>query len=127
LGALLLLVLAAPPILSATPAEPNLCGACHAMAPWHDSYLTNKHAGQITCSDCHTPPGLRGLLTKYGDGSRHLLAQAAGVNPEEIRISERGMEVVLDNCITCHAATEHAANPDSRYCISCHADQPHGQ
>lgn len=127
LGALLLLVVIAPPILSATPAEPKyLCGACHAMAPWHESYLANTHAGQISCSDCHVRHGIQGLVTKYSDGAGHLLAQLRGARPEDIRISEHGLEAVLDNCIACHADSEHATNPDARYCISCHADQPHG-
>jgi cytochrome c nitrite reductase small subunit len=127
IGALLLVVAATPPILSATPAEPAyLCASCHTMEPWHESYLADSHGGAITCSACHTPHGLKGLAFKYGDGARHVVAQVLGAKPEEIRISSQGLEIVLNNCASCHTDSAHAQQPDVKYCINCHAEIPHG-
>lgn len=127
LGALFGLVLAAPPILSATPAEPRyICAQCHTMQAQYESFTASKHNGQISCSDCHAPDGLvAGLVTKYSAGAKHLVATVAGTKAEEIRITSHSLETVMDNCARCHADVEHATLPESRYCISCHAEEAH--
>lgn len=128
-GIVFAILLITPSILSATPAEPRyLCAQCHAMDAEYHSYLNSSHAGQVTCSSCHVPHDnlVAGLTAKYTDGAKHLLATARGVNPDEIRISEHGLDVVMANCASCHRDVEHATQPDARYCITCHAEEPHG-
>jgi len=126
-GILFVLLLAAPAVLSATPAEPKyLCAQCHAMERQYETFTASKHNGVITCSDCHVEPGLVGLAGKYTDGARHAVATLGGVKPEDIRITSHALETALANCIRCHADSEHAAAPESKYCISCHADEAHG-
>lgn len=127
-GALFALLLIAPPILSATPAEPKyLCAQCHTMDHQYQTFTASKHSDKITCSDCHVPHGFAtGLATKYSDGARHVFATLGGTKAEEIRITSDALETVLANCASCHTSTEHATRPESKYCITCHADEAHG-
>jgi cytochrome c nitrite reductase small subunit len=126
--ALFALVLIAPPILSATPAESKyLCAQCHTMDHQYQTFTESNHAGEITCSDCHVPQGLvSGLATKYTDGARHVLATLEGTKAEDIRITNHALETVLANCASCHTSTDHAKQPESKYCITCHAGEAHG-
>lgn len=126
--ALFAVLLVAPPILSATPAEPKyLCAQCHAMSAQYESFTASKHNGEITCSDCHIPGGfVTGLTTKYTSGARHVFATLRGTNPDDIRITPHSLETVLDNCARCHTDVTHATQPESRYCITCHAEEAHG-
>ncbi|HWI65251.1 MAG TPA: NapC/NirT family cytochrome c [Symbiobacteriaceae bacterium] len=128
IGALFALMLVAPPILSATPAEPKyMCAQCHTMTAQYETYTASKHSGEITCSECHVPNGfVSGLATKYTDGARHVFATLKGTKAEEIRITSHSLETVLDNCARCHTDVEHATQKESRYCITCHADEAHG-
>ncbi|MDF2629012.1 MAG: nitrate reductase component, cytochrome C-type protein [Symbiobacteriaceae bacterium] len=127
LGALFVLLLAAPVVMAATSTEAKyLCAQCHTMEHQYQTFAASKHAGVISCSDCHVPPGAAGLFTKYTDGARHLFATVGGVKAEDIRISAHGLETALANCINCHADSEHAQQPDSKYCMSCHAEESHG-
>jgi len=121
-------VLAAPSILSATPAEPKyLCAQCHVMDAQYQTFTASKHNAVITCSDCHIPDGFAaGLATKYTDGARHVVATLRGTKAEDIRITSHSLETVLDNCVRCHTDVEHATQADSRYCMSCHAEESHG-
>lgn len=126
-GALFVLLLLAPAVLSATPAEPRyLCAQCHVMAHQYQTFAASKHHGKITCSDCHVEPGVSGLAAKYTDGARHAFAALGGAKAEDIRITSHALETALANCIRCHADSEHASQPDSKYCISCHAEESHG-
>lgn len=126
-GLLFALLLAAPAVLSATPAEPRyLCAQCHTMERQYETFMVSAHAGEITCSDCHVQPGVAGLITKYTDGARHAFATLRGVKAEDIRITSHGLETALANCASCHADSEHASQPESKYCISCHAEESHG-
>ncbi|HWI52124.1 MAG TPA: NapC/NirT family cytochrome c [Symbiobacteriaceae bacterium] len=126
-GALFALLLVAPPILSATPAEPRyLCAQCHTMDHQYQSFTASKHHGEITCSDCHVPHGISGLATKYSDGARHIFATLAGTEAEAIRITPHALQTVLANCASCHTDVAHATQPESKYCITCHAEEAHG-
>ena len=126
--ALFAILLVSPPILSATPAEPKyLCAQCHVMDAQYQSFTASKHNGEITCSDCHIPNGLvTGLTTKYTDGARHVFATLRGTKAEDIRITSHSLETVLDNCTRCHTDVPHAVQAESRYCITCHAEEAHG-
>jgi nitrate/TMAO reductase-like tetraheme cytochrome c subunit len=44
-------------------AQPQFCGSCHIMKPFYDSWVKDKHsANNVTCVDCHYPPGEKHAL-----------------------------------------------------------------
>jgi cytochrome c553 len=44
-------------------AQPSFCGSCHIMKPFYDSWVKDKHSAKnITCVDCHYPPGEKHAL-----------------------------------------------------------------
>ena len=45
--------------------SPMLCNSCHIMKPYVEAWRTSKH-NQVTCVQCHYPPGLRDTIwVKY--------------------------------------------------------------
>lgn len=63
--------------------NPNLCGTCHAIKPYVDSYLNSNHMDNIHyqanvgCKDCHTSSDYAyqlGVVWRYlqGDGDKFL-------------------------------------------------------
>ncbi|MGE5673530.1 MAG: NapC/NirT family cytochrome c [Mycobacterium leprae] len=128
-GALAAALLFGPGVLSASGVEPAFCATCHVMngpvTTYRDSY--SLHSGEVTCSDCHLPRGVSGLTAKYTTGLRHLMVTLQGNSPSTPALTDDGRQLVLGNCVGCHAdnsaMTEHG--PDS--CLDCHADDPHGK
>lgn len=43
--------------------KPAVCGSCHIMEPYYDSWATSSHAN-IACVECHIPPGVTAELRK---------------------------------------------------------------
>jgi nitrate/TMAO reductase-like tetraheme cytochrome c subunit len=43
--------------------KPAVCGSCHIMEPYYDSWVTSSHAN-IACVECHIPPGVTAELRK---------------------------------------------------------------
>ncbi|HDL19964.1 MAG TPA: hypothetical protein ENH30_01665 [Nitrospirae bacterium] len=44
-------------------AQPQFCGSCHIMKPYYDSWVKDKHNEKnVTCVDCHYPPGEKHAL-----------------------------------------------------------------
>jgi hypothetical protein len=43
--------------------KPAMCGSCHVMQPYYDSWVESSHSN-IACVDCHIPPGVTAELRK---------------------------------------------------------------
>jgi len=67
LGFLLLLFIAAAEITS----QSRFCSTCHYMKPFYQSWKTSSH-GNIQCSVCHYPPGLRSFFRAKVEGLMQL-------------------------------------------------------
>ncbi len=127
LGALALL---GPGAISASGMEPTTCAACHVMEKNVESFRAKAPATSheaLSCSDCHVPHGLEGLIEKYKTGIRHVMVNASGEVPEVIRLRPQDREVVVNNCVRCHTGEEHFENTGTNSCLNCHANIPHGE
>ncbi|MEN8155203.1 MAG: NapC/NirT family cytochrome c [Acidobacteriota bacterium] len=41
--------------------RPGFCSTCHFMKPYYESWVNSSHKN-VTCTDCHFPPGLKNKL-----------------------------------------------------------------
>jgi cytochrome c nitrite reductase small subunit len=112
---------------------PETCMNCHVMTTQYVTWQHSSHAGAATCNDCHVPHDtLAGQYAfKARDGLWHATVFTMRWEPQVIRLSQRAVPVVEDNCRRCHArvigdvsANRHAAG-DLR-CWECHREVPHG-
>jgi cytochrome c nitrite reductase small subunit len=128
-GAILLTgaVLFGPGAIKAVGAEPASCGACHVMENKVHSFQASDslHKTEISCSDCHLPAGMEGLVEKYKVGMRHVKVNMQGA-PEEIHLKATDRQWIIDNCVRCHATSEHIQEVGQEACLTCHATNPHG-
>ena len=127
LAALLGLFMAfGPPKLFAKTSTPEFCGSCHVLQPEYEAWF---HAGahkRISCVDCHLPNDTfpRHLFWKSVDGIHDVMRFNTGHVSEYIRLSERGQNVVKENCQRCHTELMSRVNED-RQCWSCHRRLSH--
>jgi cytochrome c nitrite reductase small subunit len=108
--------------------DPYACVNCHVMNSEYTSWRTSSHAREATCVDCHVPEGfVSGYAFKARDGVYHSWVFTLGIEPEVIRISSAGKQVVQDNCVRCHDGLLHGVHENSRdrFCVDCHRDVPH--
>jgi cytochrome c nitrite reductase small subunit len=115
--------------------DPRACVNCHVMREQYDGWQKASHHAAATCNDCHTPHDfLRKYLTKVDHGWRHSKGFTLDDFHEPIRITEKDLLDVRENCIRCHAgAVAEMAHPgggtsfeDSADCVHCHANAGHG-
>lgn len=113
--------------------EPETCMNCHVMAPQYITWQHGSHANVATCNDCHVPHD--NMASKYAfkarDGLWHSTVFTMRWEPQVIRLSEKAVPVVEQNCRRCHEPVvdnvclrEHA--PGDLRCWECHRDVPHG-
>ena len=113
--------------------EPETCMNCHVMAPQYITWQHGSHANVATCNDCHVPHD--NVASKYAfkarDGLWHSTVFTMRWEPQVIRLSEKAVPVVEQNCRRCHESVvdtvclrEHA--PGDLRCWECHRDVPHG-
>jgi len=120
--------------------KPATCTNCHIMAPQYATWNHSSHREVTHCNDCHVPH--TSVTAKYyfkaKDGLRHATIFTLRKEPQVIFIKEEGAEVVRNNCIRCHTdllndpklvrdASFHTENMESRTCIECHREVPHGR
>jgi cytochrome c nitrite reductase small subunit len=113
--------------------SPETCMNCHVMTTQYVTWQHSSHATVTTCNDCHVPH--TSLAAQYGfkakDGMWHSTVFTMHWEPQVIRLSERAVPVVEDNCRRCHAATiadvSLAAHQSGGLrCWECHRETPHG-
>ncbi len=119
--------------------DPETCINCHVMYPQYASWAKSSHRETATCAECHVPQD--NVFSKYyvkgTDGARHAYVFTSRTEPQVIRIKQRGINVVQENCIRCHqdlvemtriievTGTNYQEGRGSR-CWDCHRDVPHG-
>lgn len=116
-----------PLALPAVGAEPDFCASCHVMEAKAHSFETSEsaHKEAISCSDCHLPSGMGGVMEKYKTGFRHVVANVKGA-PEEIHLRATDRQWIVANCYRCHATSDHIKEVGENACLTCHATNPHG-
>jgi cytochrome c nitrite reductase small subunit len=106
---------------------------CHVMTAEYISWRHSSHARVATCDDCHVPH--TSLTAKYAfkarDGLWHSTVFTMRWEPQAIRISQKAIPVVEDNCRRCHAELiSDVAIAAHQYkdlrCWDCHRETPHG-
>jgi cytochrome c nitrite reductase small subunit len=112
---------------------PETCMNCHVMGTEYLTWQHSSHARVATCHDCHVPH--TSLAAEYGfsaeDGLWHSTVFTMRWEPQTIRLSERAVPVVENNCRRCHAQVIADVAPavhqagDLR-CWDCHREVPHG-
>lgn len=113
--------------------QPETCINCHVMNTWYVTWQHSSHAHVATCTDCHVPHDnyISHYAYKARDGAWHATVFTMRWEPEVIRLAERAIPVVEQNCRRCHerlideTALEVHAPGDLR-CWDCHRDVPHG-
>lgn len=117
-----------PGAIQAAGAEPATCGSCHVMEAKVNSFTHSDsvHKTEISCSDCHLPVGMEGLVEKYKTGFRHVMVNLKGDAPEELKLRPSDREMVIANCVRCHSEEEHIQEVGKNACLTCHATNPHG-
>ncbi|MFO7924379.1 MAG: cytochrome c nitrite reductase small subunit [Bacteroidales bacterium] len=119
--------------------KPETCINCHVMYPQYASWAKSSHRETATCAECHVPQD--NYFSKYyvkgTDGARHSWVFTSRTEPQVIRIKQRGINVVQENCIRCHrelvemtriievTGENHFEGEGSR-CWDCHRNVPHG-
>ena len=111
--------------------DPAACVNCHVMRDQFESWNHSSHRSWATCNDCHTPHDFLGkYFTKALSGWNHSVAFTTGNFPHPIMIKERNREIVLANCVHCHATVVsemHIRIEDTATytCIVCHGNVGH--
>ncbi|HEY3365214.1 MAG TPA: NapC/NirT family cytochrome c [Symbiobacteriaceae bacterium] len=118
-----------PGALTASGAEPNFCASCHVMDKNVHSYQTtaSAHKDQVSCSDCHLPTGATGWAAHYTTGARHIWTTATGRTPAALELTAADQKLVVANCVRCHAEEDHIKQNGKTACLTCHANDPHGE
>lgn len=112
--------------------SPQTCANCHVMGPQYATWRHSSHAECATCNDCHVPHD--SFVSQYAykarDGLWHATVFTMRWEPQVIRISDKAVPVVQENCRRCHAQVVedvHAfTQADDLRCWDCHRDVPHG-
>ncbi len=109
-----------PPRLYAKSAEPDFCASCHVMQSEYENWFYGAHRN-FKCVECHLPNDSfpRHATWKGYEGMRDVFFFYTGQVPENIRLTESGAEIVMENCRRCHDQMVSRINED-RQCWTCH-------
>lgn len=121
--------------------DPAACVNCHIMTPYYQTWAHSSHARNATCNDCHVPH--ENIFKKYffkgKDGMRHVAYFVTHKERQGIKAEEAGAEVIMNNCIRCHATLNQefvktgridymlAQKGEGKACWDCHRNVPHGK
>lgn len=120
--------------------DPSACVNCHIMTPYHYSWKHSSHALWANCNDCHVPHDnvFKKYLFKAKDGLYHSAVFTFRAEPLAIRPRAESYEVIMNNCIRCHAQlnqefvktgrityTQACEEGKGKACWDCHRNVPH--
>jgi cytochrome c nitrite reductase small subunit len=111
--------------------DPTACINCHIMQDQHDSWLKSSHHAHATCNDCHLPHGATRWIAKADNGFFHSWAFTFQDFHEPIQIKQRNLQILQDNCVSCHQTMTHQMLPatvagEATSCFHCHHSVGHG-
>ena len=101
--------------------SPEFCASCHEIKPAYETWLRSGFAEHHpTCIECHSAPGIAGIIGAQIQGSRELVAHFTGNFEQPIRA-----EVPDGWCIKCHSRpslppSHHTPAFLKKECADCH-------
>lgn len=115
--------------------QPWFCNSCHEMNFNYNSWQSSTHGQEAVCVDCHSEPGLRGLIEDNVRGAEQFAAHLSGNYEMPIQIKNR---VKNDQCLACHPETRNLTDStiDAKHslhmvknvlCVDCHNHIVHNQ
>lgn len=120
--------------------DPSACVNCHIMTPYYATWSHSSHGRDATCNDCHVPH--QNIAVKYCfkamDGLKHTMYFVTHSERQAIMAESMSAEVIMDNCIRCHAQLNQefvntgridymlAKRGEGKVCWDCHCQVPHG-
>lgn len=113
--------------------DPAACVNCHIMQPNFDSWQKASHHAWATCVDCHLPNDfVSKWLAKAENGFWHSKGFTLQDFPEPIMIRQRNLDVLQDNCRSCHSGILQGTlsakgRDDAINCVHCHLSSGHGE
>lgn len=114
--------------------QPGFCGKCHVMAPEYVTWEASSHV-QVSCTDCHIPPGLGNLVVHKVAALKELAMYATDTYDLPIKMGHKLPDEV---CTQCHSVfREYTPSgdliiPHERHaskgiqCVECHSGVAHG-
>lgn len=107
--------------------QPTFCASCHEEKINYDTWLASGAArDHPTCIECHSGPGIPGVLHAQARGAIHIVKHFTGTFQEPLRGS-----VPREWCTQCHTPNprldrEHrrVTNFATRPCAECHHHRP---
>ena len=105
--------------------EPETCMNCHVMTDAYATWQRGSHGLVAVCVDCHVPHD--NILAKYAfkgmDGMKHSYVFTLRAEPQVLRLSDRAVPVVRNNCLRCHEQQYVMVGMDTRdrNCWDCHS------
>ncbi|MBN1589429.1 MAG: cytochrome c nitrite reductase small subunit [Pirellulales bacterium] len=112
--------------------SPETCVNCHVMGPQYATWQHSSHAAHATCNDCHVPHDSFASQYAYKarDGLWHATVFTMHWEPQVIRLSEKAVPVLEQNCRRCHERVVEdvclGEQDETQPCWDCHRDIPHG-
>ena len=113
--------------------SPETCMNCHVMTTQYVTWQHSSHGRVATCNDCHVPHTSlpAAYAFKAEDGLWHSTVFTMRWEPQVIRLSERAIPVVENNCRRCHNHVIEDVSlavhkPGDQRCWDCHREVPHG-
>lgn len=110
---------------------PEFCASCHVYEHVITNFENSNHAA-LKCNDCHAPTHSK--VAKYTfkgiNAVSHGYATTFGASslPDVIHATDKSMEIIEKNCISCHEPGLQNISHDSKEsCISCHRQVPHNK
>ena len=98
--------------------DPAACVNCHIMTPYYITWAHSSHGRDVTCNDCHVPH--QNIAKKYFfkgmDGMKHVAYFVTNSERQAIMAEESSANVIMDNCIRCHAQLNQVRRP--KQCFS---------
>jgi len=108
----------------------EFCGTiCHTMEGQYERWGHSSHRVEDGCISCHLPHDnfINYLVRKTTDGMYDVYSFTLKDPPDRLQISQRGADLVVQNCQRCHENLIMAYNvAEGRYCWDCHRGLPHG-
>jgi len=107
--------------------QPTFCASCHEERINYETWLRSGAAkGHPTCLECHSAPGLYGVLDAQARGAVHLVKHVTGQFTEPLRAT-----VPKEWCTQCHtqdARLQREHHEALRFatapCAECHNHRP---
>lgn len=109
--------------------SPAFCGSCHSMEQAHATWQVSNHK-QLACTECHLPNRnlVEKMIVKSQTGMHDTYHEILRDYPASIKLSTKGKEIVVDNCLRCHQSTVENTKmmTGGDDCTKCHRGLVHG-